>query len=136
MNAFLDKLKRVESEIAQEKGGIALFGLFEREQGLQRWDVVIAAPWTAEGLRKSIDYVFSKLSDHLTFREFLDIARVVPLLPTVPFVKAVHEMVGQVDGPKEITAFTFEGMEVKRGYILSSYPASQTGSRHFEAAAS
>jgi hypothetical protein len=136
MSEFLDKLRQVEREIAHERGGIALFGAFEREQGLQRWDVVIAAPWTAEGLRKSIDYVFEKLAAHLTFREFLDIARVVPLLPTVPFVKAVHEMVGHVETPKEIPGFTFEGMELKRGYILSSRPAAQADPRPLEPAAS
>src|SRR5687768_3917034 len=107
MKQLVDKLTQIKAEMLREKGGIALFAIFEREEWLAEWDLIIAASWTAEGLRRSIDYVFEKLRNHLTEREFLQIARVVPLLPTVPFVKAVHEMVGQVDEPKEIPGFTF-----------------------------
>lgn len=76
------------------------------------------------------------MRNRLTQREFLQIARVVPVLPSVPFVQAVHERVGRVDEPKEIPGFTFEGMELKRGYILTSHPVDQPEPQPVEAAAS
>jgi hypothetical protein len=136
MREFVDKLKQARDEMLSEKGAIALFALFKREDWPEQWDLVVAAGWTTEGLRKSIDYIFEKLSYRLTQREFLMIARVVPLLPSVPFVRAVHEMVGEVDKPKEIPGFTFEGMELKRGYILASHPESHSEARALEAVVS
>jgi hypothetical protein len=129
MRDLLDKLRQIKEEIVQEKGELALFGLFEREDAWERWDLIVAARWTAVGLRASIDYVIDKMREHLTLREFLQIARVVPLLPSVPFVKTVQEMAGEVDGLKELPGFEFDGMELKRGYVLLSHPEHEAAVR-------
>jgi hypothetical protein len=129
MKELLDKLKNVQTEIAQERGNVALFAIFEREGGLARWDLIVAAPWAAEGLRRSIDYIIKKLREQMTLAEFLQISQVVPLLPSAPFVKTVQEMVGEVDGLKELPGFEFDGMELKRGYVLLSHPEHQAEPR-------
>jgi hypothetical protein len=128
MRAVIQKFRQIAEEMARERG-VAFLGLFERETGLGRLDVVVAAPWAADGLLKPIEYVIDKMRAHLTPGEFLMVSRVVPLSPSVPFVKTVQEMVGEVDGVKELPGFDFDGMELRRGYVLLSHSDAQSAPR-------
>jgi hypothetical protein len=45
MNTLTEKVRRVEADIATEKGSLNLFALLEREDLHNRWDLVVSAPW-------------------------------------------------------------------------------------------
>src|SRR5436305_13267450 len=98
MSTFVEKLKATEGEIAGERGGFALFALFEREELPGKWDVVFSAPWVRESKRSAIGYVVEKTCATLDSEEFLSIARFVPLRPTEDFVRALTQRVGVEHG--------------------------------------
>jgi hypothetical protein len=88
---------------------------------------IVSAPWISEKERTAdIPYLADKLRTELQPRGRATILVIVPLHPSVPFVEAIQQMVGHVDDLKELPAFTFDGMVLKRGYILTSQPRAQT----------
>lgn len=79
----------VEQEIAQEKGPFTLYGLFQREEGANYWDLVVSAPWLGPNKRVALEYIVAKLRKYLAEADFLKLSRIVPLDPAEPFVKDV-----------------------------------------------
>src|SRR6266700_476973 len=60
MNTLVKKLTDIEREVAEERGGFALFALFEREDLFGKCDLVISAPWVDESKRSAIAYMVGK----------------------------------------------------------------------------
>jgi len=49
MKELVEKPRKLEAEIAAEKGPFLLFALFLRQDAADRWDLVVAAPWIEAG---------------------------------------------------------------------------------------
>jgi hypothetical protein len=129
MKELIDKLREISREIATERGQLSLVGLFQREYGIGKWDIVVAAPWMSKERTADIPYLAGKIQEQLPVHVVLSVATVVPLHSSVPFVKNIQEMVGEVDGLKELPAFDFDGMELRRGYVLISHPEAEPAPR-------
>jgi hypothetical protein len=122
MNSLVEKLKEIEREVAEERGGIVLFALFEREELPGKWDLVISAPWVGESRRSAIAYVVEKVRARLDPAEFLSISRIVPLRPTEEFVRAIHQTVRVEHGLAPLHNQMVNGMLMNRGYVITSQP--------------
>jgi hypothetical protein len=74
MRPRIDKLKRVLAEMVAERGPVKLFALVLREDAMDRWDLLISAPWADAASREAYDYVASKLKAILDPAEMLSIS--------------------------------------------------------------
>jgi hypothetical protein len=122
MNELTDKVRNVERDIAQEKGQFNLFALLEREDLVDRWDLVIAAPW-AKHDEPTLRYVVTALKRHLDSSDMTSLARVVVLEANEDPVRSINGSYDVEHGRVELNDPARFGLPVKHGYIITSRPA-------------
>lgn len=61
MKEILDKLKSVVQALEKDHNPILLFALFQREESLQKWDIVISASWLSSSEKNAYRIVISKV---------------------------------------------------------------------------
>ncbi len=120
MKELFDKLRSLEEEISDEKGGFALFALFLREEAVDRWDLVVAAPWFGNDKKKTLDYLTRKLRSYLTAHELVSLSRIVLVKASEPSVQAINAAVEVEHGAIEVRDTTFFGLQIKHAYIITS----------------
>lgn len=114
----VDKLRRVMEELSAERGEFALFGLFLREEALDKWDLVISAPWLEEGKLKALGEFVEKAVSIVGEQELLALSRIVTLNHDDPNLDAILNAVEVEDDPLELWNTSFFGLEIKHAYIL------------------
>lgn len=119
MSQLAEKVRRVERDIAQEKGALNLFALLEREDLFDRWDLVLSAPW-AKHDQSTFRYVADVLNCYLTPAEMTRLARLVVLDVAEDPVRAITETYDVEHGQVELTDPESFGLPVKHGYIITS----------------
>ena len=92
------RFRDLESRIAEEKGGFALFALFMREDAPDRWDLIVSAPWIGSDKRRAVDYFVEQIKARLGAQDLTWLARIVVVDPLS----------------------TFLGMPVKHAFIITS----------------
>jgi hypothetical protein len=120
MTPPLEKLARLERAMAEENGGFELFGVFIREDSLEKWDLVLAALWLNPEDRESLQFIVDRLKGSLTPSEMLDASRIVILEEGNPFLDAVLTLVQVEHGMSEIVNFGILGVSIERAYIITS----------------
>lgn len=126
MKEILDKLKSVVQVLENDHGSILLFALFLREDSLERWDIVISAPWLSSSDKKAYSIVVSQIQLVLTTSELVQFSRVVILDNTDPIVSFLQEVCPLTNGgfkesPKDFSIEPFVGkfnFTIKKAYIL------------------
>ncbi|MCP4350166.1 MAG: hypothetical protein GY795_32215 [Desulfobacterales bacterium] len=120
MKNFIKKFLSIEKEIADEKGGFILFGLFQREESVNIWDVVASSNWIGNDTKEPLKYIADKIQSRLTSDEMLDLSRIVLLEPSNRFVVDVnnefcteHRIITSVED-------VFNGIPMKKAYIITS----------------
>jgi hypothetical protein len=118
---LIEKLISVEKEIVGEKGSFVLFGLFEREDSPNMWDIVVSSPWIDKNRKKTSAYIIDKIASKLTPEERLALSAVVVLYPTNEFVRDVTEEVDGVEHRhKRLANCVFNGIPMKNAHIITS----------------
>jgi hypothetical protein len=120
MRELLRKLGQVSQEIASERGALTLFGLFEQEESLSKWDVVFSAPWVDQDEVEALRYVARKVQATLTPRELLDVSMVVPLKTTHPLAQAIQGMLHGLSDTHELGPFSVNGLDIVRAHIIAT----------------
>jgi len=120
MKQIIEKLISLEREISSQRGALALFCVFEREESPSLWDLVIAAPWVHRDHRKALDYVVKKIKKHLTVDEILKISRVVLLKPSDAIVRTLNGAIQIEHGHTQLANCVFDGLHVKDAHIITS----------------
>jgi hypothetical protein len=105
-------------ELSAERGEFALFGLFLREEALDKWDLVISAPWLEEGKLKALGEFVEKAVSIVGEQELLALSRIVTLNHDDPNLDAILNAVEVEDDPLELWNTSFFGLEIKHAYIL------------------
>lgn len=121
MKELINKLLSIERETSVEKGAYNLFALFFRGYFPRKWDLLVAASWIddrGEGLR----YLASKIQSSLSKEEFMLINSIYVI---ESFYPALPELQEEIDmdvehGTVELKNFEFDGIEVKRAFIITS----------------
>lgn len=116
------KFMSIEKEVAKEKGSFVLFGLFEREDTPNMWDMVISASWLDVKKKENYDYFARKINAKLTAQEVVMLSRIVLLAPSEPFVERVTSAVKTQHNNPRFTNCIFNGVFIKDAYIISSKP--------------
>jgi hypothetical protein len=126
MKEILDKLKSVVKALEKEHGSILLFALFLREDSLEKWDVVISAPWLNSSKKEAYKMVISKIQKALSPSELVQLSRVVILDATDPVVSFLQEVCPLTNGgfkeaPRDFPVEPFSekfGFVIKKAYTL------------------
>jgi hypothetical protein len=122
VNRFLEKVRKVEADIANERRFLNLFALFEREDLHNRWDLVISAPW-ARFDHETLTYVADVIKRHLTPEEMVFLARMVILPADEDPVLSLNAKFDVEHGEVEVNHPSRFGLPAKYGYIFTSRSA-------------
>lgn len=115
---FINKFVKLERKIKQQKGEFTLFALFMRDNGLNKWDVVVAAPWIDADRKAALDYISQQLQLSLTRDEVLQISRIALIDETNPTLDQIQRTLQPKHGIIEITNSDLFGLEIKRAFII------------------
>ena len=119
MNELVNKVRRVEQDIADEKGPLYLCALVEPRDYLHnRWDLLISAPW-AKRDRDTILYVADVLNRHLTDERWR-VSSIQILDPSEHPVNEIHERYDVEHGKVEVLDAVYMDLDVRRAYIITS----------------
>lgn len=131
MKEFIDKLRLVESEIAQRKGDFSLFALVLREDAQDKWNLIASAPWFWHDKKKTLDYLAKKLRSRLTSDELLALSRIVLIEESDPTLHALQQSFQVHKAPIEVQDCNLFGLQIHHAYIIAS-KRNDSVSRHME----
>ena len=121
MKTFLDKLKKVETAIAEDGRPFDLFAIFSSEEGEEgAWDIVVSALWMNESRGKALEYLNEKVKEALTEEEFKLINTIQILDVYDPRVKDIQELINVEHDEVEINEYKFYGFIVDKVYIITA----------------
>jgi hypothetical protein len=121
MNMLFEKAKEVETEIANEVGGVVLFGLF-RPFETPYWDVVVSADWAEPVHTRAIIYVARKLQERWEPEQLVQLSRVEALPPSEEFVQSVLKDVRVDHGGVEFYHRVFNRLLFDEVFIVTANP--------------
>ena len=115
-----EKFAELESHIAEEKGGFALFALLMREDAPDRWDLIVSAPWAGGDRQSTVDYFVSQIKSRLGEQGLTSLSRIVVVDPQDAAVRALNRAIQIEHGSLEVRDSDFFGLPVKHAYIITS----------------
>ena len=132
MRELVEKIRKLEEQIAKQKGHFSLFALFLREEAPNRWDLVVSAPWFWADEKKTLDFLAKKLRSRLANDELVAISRIVLIEQSNPELKAIHRTLQVEHGAEELRDSNFFGLQIRHAYVITSHlpsraEASRTG---------
>ena len=120
MNSFIEKFPVIERSLAKEKGEFTLFALLERQTVFDRWDVVMASKGIPDNEMSVLKEVIDKIHAVLTEEEKIKMSAVILLDVNDHFVKEVEKFLVEHDNPTSFSNAEINGLEISRGYIITS----------------
>ena len=124
MNELIIKVKSVIKNLEKEHGPLLICALFLRDGDLEKWDIIMSAPWLNPTEMQSYKIVSSKLQESLNDAELVHFSRVVLLNKEDPVISYLQGLETISNGGfKELRAdelsekFKFT---IKRAYLLRS----------------
>jgi hypothetical protein len=120
MKQFVEKLVSLEREISAERGELALFALFLREDTQDKWDLVVAASWVEANKREALRYLAKQLRSHFEPQELLSLSRIVLIDVGNPALKAINQAIRVEHGTTEVRKSNFFGLQIEHAYIITS----------------
>jgi hypothetical protein len=121
MNPSLKKLGTLELSLSRDKGEFELFGIVLRENSsLEKWDLVVAAPWLDPGERESFQTIADGLQATFPREEVLQFSRIVILEKGNPFLESVLALVSVEHGLHELGDMELSGVSIQRAYIITA----------------
>lgn len=125
MKEILEKLNTSLITLEKERGPVLIFALFLREDPLEKWDILVSAPWLNASDMDAYRIVVSDIRKELNSIDFMKFARLVildPEDPVVPFLLELEPIKNgeykelPIDELSERFKFT-----IKKAYILRAH---------------
>lgn len=120
MKELIDKFKKIEKEISNEKGDFSLFALFLREDSTNKWDLLVSADWIQANKSKALNLIASKVQSKLNKNELVNLSRIVIIEDDNPALDSFHKAVDVKHGIAEMQDSNFFGLDIKHAYIITS----------------
>src|SRR5438552_11890097 len=102
MKELLERFVGLEKALSEERGGFSLFALFLREDAVDKWDLVLAAPWIDGDRKRALSYITKRVQETFTANELSLISRIVLIDLENPAVEAVNQAVAIHHGQAEV----------------------------------
>ena len=119
MKEIVEKLRRLEMRISRERGPVNFFGWFLRDNGADRWDLMLAAPWADSDHRAVRKYVVDQIPKELSPSEMVYIAQVVVLPNDMEDLEELYEEHSVEHGKVIMRNFDFGLQSVRKAYIIT-----------------
>ena len=116
---MVEKLKKVLSKLGEQHKEVWLFALLKMDEFVDKWSIIISAPWSTEENRDiEFQEIIVLLNNELSEEELYSIARIV-------FLKKddhlIQELMKRSSGT-ELKSEPINGNAVHEGYIIESNP--------------
>lgn len=123
-------IQKVRDRILRDRGHLALFALFERDDWRGFWDLIVAGGGLSDS-REDLRYVHEVLNEFLSPNERAQIERIVILPedyePVVKLIRRVHSVNGS--GPVELENINFYQFLIRTALIFHAESA-EVGAVH------
>ncbi len=119
MSVVAEKLRQIEVEISADKGDFNLFALIEREDSLNKWDIVVSANWIGSKRKELINRIARKIREKLSGDEQLMLSRIVILSPSDDLVRNLN-MIGVEHGMTKLFNNNFSGIFIREAYLITA----------------
>ena len=120
MNILISKLQSVERYFSDAKGDFELFALFLRTESVDKWDLLVSAPWIEKDKQNSLRKISNKVQRTLNQDELVQISRVVLIDSSNRALEAIHRAVNIEHGSAEVQESNFFGVLIKHAFIITS----------------
>ncbi|MGQ0762253.1 MAG: hypothetical protein ACT4OT_09620 [Acidobacteriota bacterium] len=120
MKDLLPKFIELERTLSEEKGGFSVFALFLREDAVEKWDLVVAAPWIEANRKEALSVITKKIQKSFTEKELFGLSRVVLVELSNPSVEAINQAIAIQHGQAEVRNSNFFGLHIKHAYVITS----------------
>src|SRR5438309_7230878 len=120
MKEFVDRFVDLERKLSVEKGEFALFALFLRDDALDKWDLVVAAPWIESDRKTALSYITNQIQAAFEPDELTRLSRVVIVDEANPALDAINRAIRIEHGIADIQNNNFFGLQIKHGYVITS----------------
>lgn len=135
MNSLADKAQTL-IPFLKEQGSLFLLALFERDDVLDKWDLVVSSDWSDKGNAAAIKELSMRLVPLLSASDLTHLSRIV-VIPSAE--RAVHAMTSGIaveSGQIDIRDCNFMGLQINHAIVLSSKrPSSSANYPQIESAA-
>jgi hypothetical protein len=115
-----EKFRKAEEEVARDRGGFVLFGLFEMEDHPGKWDLVAAAPWLDTLSTSGIKEVIDAVSRHFSAKDWEIISVVVTMKTDSEFAQAVTRKFHLEHEVEEIGNTYVNGVFISHAFLITS----------------
>ena len=116
------KFVTIKNQLKAQNGAFSFFGLFLREDALDKWDVIVAAPWAEADKQAALETISAATTSALAPSELLLLSRVVILEHDKPMLQAIWAAFQSKDRVAQFVNATVSGLLARRAYILESQP--------------
>ncbi len=118
---MVDKFKAMLSTIVKEKGEVSFFGILKMDELLEKWTVLLSAPWSSEATKKEdFEYIRNLIIKTLNSEEISSIARLGILSKDSHLIQLLLKYHPGTD----ITSDTkLNGNVIHAGSIIASNPS-------------
>jgi hypothetical protein len=120
MRNLLGKFVELERHLSQERGEFSLFALFLREDALDKWDLIVAAPWLEVDRKEALAYITAQIQELFNSEELASLSRVVFVDQSNPAIEAINQSINCQHGQAEVRNSNFFGLQIKHAYIITS----------------
>ena len=119
LNRVVKKLREMERDLSERKGGFAFFGLTLPEEGAYIWRLVMAAPWIAGHQPEDIEFILKEMKKYLTQKERRDFS-ICLIGCDDPGLEPIHEALEIRHGLVEVFDVDLFHETIRRAYIITS----------------
>ena len=116
------RLQIAEKAIASTQGQFVLFVLAEREEAPGKWDLLVSALWLDTN-RQGVQQMVNLLKPYLTESDWLALASITPLAPTVEYVQWIARKYNIQHDNQEVIDTFWDNLFIPRGYIITASPS-------------
>jgi hypothetical protein len=120
MNNLINKLKLAEKKLSEANGAFELFAIFLREDNIDKWDLLVSAPWIEKNKQIGLQKVANLVQSELTKEELVQLSRIIIIDKINKSLDVIHKAVNIEHGSVEIKDSNFFGLIIKHAFLITS----------------
>ena len=120
MKELIAKLIEIEKTTSLQKGKYDLFALFLREAAVDKWDILVAAPWIDTNKAEALKYLAENIQSKLSAKELASISHIAIIDEPNPALAAFQQAIDMEHGAIEIKDSNLFGLDIKQAFLLAS----------------
>ena len=119
MNRVVKKLREMERDLSESKGGFAFFGLTLPEEGAHNWRLVMSAHWIDGHQHEALGVILKEMDQYLSQKERFDLS--IQLVKSDDSsLEPIHEALEIRHGLVEVFDVDMFRETIRRAYIITA----------------